>query len=104
MKKISATILCYVILLYGFSQSPRAVTGKPDTSYTLYSANASISKSNPEAKIVDEVHSPSIGEEKSISDCNAGNRKLLIGAFYQKQKTTKNQLAILIINGGGRHA
>src|SRR5258705_6002135 len=104
MKKISVTISCLVILIYGLSQSPRAVTGKPDTSYTLYSANASISKSNPEAKIVNEFHSPSIAEEKSISYCNAGNRKLLIDAFYQKQRTNEKRIAIIIIHGGGWRA
>src|SRR5215212_2072324 len=104
MKKIAATISCLSILIYGFSQSPRPVIGKPDTSYTLYSAAASLSKTNPDAKIVNELHSLSIAEEKNIRYCNAGNRQLLIDAFFPKQRATAKGIAIVIIHGGGWRA
>jgi pectin methylesterase-like acyl-CoA thioesterase/acetyl esterase/lipase len=112
MKRFSSIILFFLIFLYGISQSPRAVTGKPDTSYTLYSAAASISKTNPEAKIVNEIHSPLIAEEKDIAFCYVGKRKLHLDAFYPKQKEAlhpkswinKPRIAIIIIHGGGWRA
>jgi hypothetical protein len=55
MKKISIAILFFLPHLNGFSQSTKGITGKPDTSYSLYSAYASTIKSNPEAKIVNET-------------------------------------------------
>ena len=101
MKKVYVTILFLLILLYGFSQSTKGITGKPDTSYSLYSAYAGTIKSNPEAKIVNELHSPSIAEERTITYCTIGSRKFLIDAFYPKQQNTNKRIAIIIVHGGG---
>ena len=112
MKKVSVTIVFFMIVFYGLSQSTKGSTAKPDTSYTLYSAAASISKTNPEAKIVNEIHSSSIAEEKDIAYCYVGNRKLLLDAFYlrkrdafhPKSKMNEQRIAIIIIHGGGWRA
>ena len=45
--------------------------------------------------------SASISEEKNIVYCSAGNRKLLLDAFYPKQKTAEKRIAIIIVHGGG---
>lgn len=101
MKKVSIAILFFLSHFYGFSQSAKGITGKADTSYSLYSAYAGTIKSNPEAKIVNEIHSTSIAEEKSITYCAAGNRKFLIDAFYPKQQSSNKRIAIIIVHGGG---
>jgi pectinesterase len=95
------TISFILIACTGFSQSTKGITGKPDTSYSIYSAYVGTIKTNPEAKIVDEIHSPSVIEEKDISYCKSGDRKLLLDVFYPKQKNTKKGIAIILIHGGG---
>ena len=101
MKKISIAILFFLTHLNGFSQSTKGITGKPDTSYSLYSAYSGTIKSNPEAKIVNEIHSPSIAEEKNITYCTVGSRKFLIDAFYPKQQSSNKRIAIILVHGGG---
>ena len=101
MKKGCVTILILLSLLYGFSQSTKGVTGNPDTSYSLYSAYAGTIKSNPEAKIVYELHTPSTAEEKNITYCTFGSRELLMDAFYPRQESTNKRIALIIVHGGG---
>jgi len=101
MKRISIAILFFLSYFFGSSQSTKGITGKPDTSYSLNSAYAGTIKSNPEAKIVNEFHSPSITEEKSISYCTIGSRKLVVDAFYPKQQNNTKRIAIIIVHGGG---
>lgn len=101
MKKSSAAILFLLVISYGFSQSTKGVTGKPDTSYSVYSAYTGTIKSNPEAKIVNEIHSPAVVDEKNISYCNISDRNLLLDAFYPKQKSKRNKIAVILIHGGG---
>ena len=101
MKRIGISILLFLLHLNGSSQSTKGITGKPDTSYSLYSAYASTIKSNPEAKIVNEFHSSSIVTEKNVTYCIAGNRKLLMDVFYPKQKNSAKRIAIIIVHGGG---
>ena len=101
MKNIFLFILIFISAFEGISQSLKGITGKPDTSYSLYSAYAGTIKTNPEAKIVNENHSPLITEVKNITYCAMGNRKLLVDAFYPKQKTTTKRIAIIIVHGGG---
>jgi pectinesterase len=93
-----------LITFYGSSQSQNGITGKPDTSYTIYSAAASISKTNPEARVANELHSPSLAEEKNITYCHVENRNLLLDAFYSKQESKEQRIAIIIIHGGGWRA
>ena len=101
MKRISIAILFFLSYFFGSSQSTKGITGKPDTSYSLNSAYAGTIKSNPEAKIVNEFHSPSITEEKSISYCTIGSRKLVVDAFYPKKQNSTKRIAIIIVHGGG---
>src|SRR5678809_44740 len=101
MKKSSIVILLFLLHLNGFSQSTKGITGKPDTSYSLYSAYAGTIRSNPEAKIVKETHSTSIAEEKKITYCTVGSRKFVIDAFYPKQQSNNKRIAIIIVHGGG---
>lgn len=85
----------------GFSQCLAGITGKPDTSYTIHSAYAGTKKSNPETGFVTEFHTASITEEKDIVYCTIGSRKLLLDAFYPKQKSNIKRIAVIIIHGGG---
>ena len=101
MKKNCFVILFLLIALYGFSQSTKGITGKPDTSYSLSSAYAGTIKSNPEAMFVEELPSPSVVEEKNIIYCDNGMRKLLLDAFYPKQETSAKRIAVIIVHGGG---
>src|SRR4030095_13493662 len=101
MKRFSIAILFFLFHLNGFSQSTKGITGKPDTSYSLYSAYTGTIKSNPEAKIVNEIHSSSIVEEKNISYCTVGSRKFVTDAFYSKQQSSNKRIAIIIAHGGG---
>jgi len=100
MIKISIVILFFLSHFFVFSQSTKGITGKPDTSYSLYSAYAGTIKTNPEAKIVNESHSPGTVEEKNIAYCTIGSRKFLIDAFFPKQQSSK-RIAVIIVHGGG---
>ncbi len=77
------------------------ITGKPDTSYSLYSAYASSVKSNPETRMVPDLDSKFYSSTKDIVYYQKGQRKLLIDAFYPKKQTKKKRTAIIIIHGGG---
>ncbi len=102
MMKRNCFIISFSLIAFcGSSQPPHPATGKPDSSYTIYSIATAVSKSNPEAKIVNELHSPAIAEEKNINYCSVGNRKLLLDAFYPKQKIKEQRIAVIIIYGGG---
>ncbi len=101
MKKTISVISFFIFTGYGFSQSTAGITGKPDTSYTVQSAYTGTIKSNPEAKIVNGFHSPSIKEKKNITYCSIGNRKLLLDVFYPQKKSKLKKTAIIIIHGGG---
>ena len=101
MKRISIAILFFLLHLNGSSQSKKGITGKPDTSYSLYSAYAGTLKSNPEAKIVKELHLSQIAEEKNITYCTIGSRKFLMDAFYLKRQNSNKRIAIIIVHGGG---
>ena len=102
MIKRSCFIISFLLIIFdGFSQSKKGITGKPDTSYSLHAAYAVTIKSNPEARFVDEMHSPSVIEEKSITYCSFGERKLLLDAFYPKQIASGKRIAVIIIHGGG---
>lgn len=101
MKKFCFAISFLPITLSGFSQSTKGITAKPDTSYSLYSAYAGTIKTNPEARFIDEKHSPNLVEEKNIKYCQVNDRKLLLDAFYVKKKASPKRTAIIIVHGGG---
>src|SRR5687768_2720459 len=101
MKKLVFTISFLSLAFFGSSQSTKGITGKPDTSYSVHSAYASTIKTHPGAKIVNEIRSPSIIEERNIVYCVTANRKFLLDAFYSKHKATSKKVAVIIIHGGG---
>src|SRR6188508_341995 len=97
-----AFIFCLnIITLSVNAQSYAGITNIPDTTYSLHSAYASTKKTNPEIKVVVEMHSDAVKEKKNIAYCSIGNRKLLLDAFYPSIKNKKISPAIIIIHGGG---
>jgi acetyl esterase/lipase len=95
--------ICYFNIIFPpvHAQSLAGITNTPDTSYSLYSAFTGTKKTNPEIKIVGEIHSVAVKEKKNITYCSIGNRKLLLDAFYPSVKNKKTSPAIIIIHGGG---
>ena len=80
-------------------QSTKGLTGKPDTSYSNYTAFVSTRKSHPDIKLVREKTFRKVREKREIVYCSAGGRKLLIDAFVPRAKGKRP--AIMIIHGGG---
>jgi pectinesterase len=101
VKKTLFIILFYLAIAEGRSQSMAGITGKPDTSFTINSAYASVVKKHPEIKIIRESDLASVREKKNITYCRTGKRKLVLDAFFPKQHTKLPAPAILIIHGGG---
>lgn len=101
MKKLLCSAVVCLVFLPAFGQSKVGITGVPDTSYTTHSAYVGTRKSHPEIKIVPEFHSPSVKEERNISYCRLGDRKLLLDVFYPAEKAKSKRVAIMIIHGGG---
>src|SRR6186713_620754 len=95
--------LAYLVM-YGLNvhgQSTLGLTGKRDTSYSTYSAFVNTKKSHPDIRIVPELESASVLENKDIVYCEMGDRKLYLDTFYPKKKSKQGRAAILIIHGGG---
>ena len=82
-------------------QSTAGITGKPDTSYTIYSAYLGTKKTNPETKVTGEFYSASVSEKINITYCTIEKRKLLLDIFYPKQKNSGKRTAVILIHGGG---
>lgn len=101
MKKGSPILLFLVFVVKLNAQRTEGITGKADTSYSLRSAYEGTIKTNPEAEFVDELHFSNLVEEKNITYCKTGDRKLLIDAFYAKWNASRGRTAIIIIHGGG---
>jgi acetyl esterase/lipase len=96
---LTVSVLLYTSLVY--SQSTTGITGKPDTSYSTYSAYVNTKKTHPHIKIVPESKSASISEDKNVVYCKVDNRNLLLDVFYPRQKRKRARPAILIVHGGG---
>lgn len=101
MKQTLFIFLTVLMAADATAQSWPGLTGKPDTSYNTGAAYRSSVKNHPEIKIVHEMHSPAIGEQKNISYCKIGDRELLLDVFYPKEKSEIKRTAIIIIHGGG---
>ncbi|MDP4261714.1 MAG: alpha/beta hydrolase [Bacteroidota bacterium] len=101
MRRLFFILFALIILTKGFAQSTSGLTGKPDTSYTTYSAYTSTKKTHPDINIVKELHSPAVLEKRNITYCKTGKRQLLLDAFYPKNRKKASRTAILIIHGGG---
>lgn len=83
------------------AQSLEGITNKPDTSFTTYSAFQKIKENFPGVTIVDEFDFPEVIKKKSIVYCKTSSYKLLIDAFYPKEKSDAKRIAIIMIYGGG---
>lgn len=83
------------------AQSTVGLTNQPDTSYTTFSAYTSTKKKYPEISIATVAASSLRIEKKDLVYCSINNRKLVMDAFYPKQKVKGKRPAIMIIHGGG---
>lgn len=101
MKYVTLCIACLVFAEKTMAQFTAGITGRPDTSYTSFSAYQSTKKTNPETKVIPEIKNPAVLEEKNTGYSRVGNRKLLLDAFYPNEKQKNQHIAILIIHGGG---
>ncbi|WP_207534556.1 alpha/beta hydrolase [Desertivirga arenae] len=81
------------------AQNTSGLTGKPDTSYSTYSAFRNTVRQFPDIKIVKEQKFREVKELRNITYCNLGSRNLKVDAFLPIRK--KKAPAILIIHGGG---
>ncbi|HMO62409.1 MAG TPA: alpha/beta hydrolase [Ferruginibacter sp.] len=101
MMKFYCTILSAVVVCSTNAQIRAGLTGIPDTSYTTYSAYANSVKTNPEARMVYKFNIASVNEKTNITYCRMGKRALKLDAFFPKQKSEINNIAIIMIHGGG---
>ncbi len=101
MNRIFLIIVFWSIAGKAFPQSVVGITGQRDTSFSTYAAWLSTKKTYPDIKIVEEFHTASIAEKRNIIYCKTGKRKLLLDAFYPKEKNNGKLPAILILHGGG---
>jgi acetyl esterase/lipase len=88
-----------VFSLVAKAQSRAGITNTPDSSYSNYSAYKNTLKTHPDIRLVPELRSKSIREEKSIVYCSVGERKLLLDAFTPV--SNRKKIGIVIIHGGG---
>jgi acetyl esterase/lipase len=101
MKKTLFILFLAFIFSKASTQSMAGVTGKRDTSYSTYSAYTSSKKTNPDISIVNEFKLSTVTEQRDITYCSIGNRKLKLDVFSPKGKNEKGKTAIIIIHGGG---
>ncbi|NOT90881.1 MAG: alpha/beta hydrolase [Ferruginibacter sp.] len=77
------------------------LTGKPDTSFSTYSAYISAKKQHPGITIAEKAIWPSVMVKENITYSKLGKRLLKSDVFYPQQKTDTLRTAIIIIHGGG---
>jgi acetyl esterase/lipase len=100
----SNILICLLICLFTITtngQSLKGITGKPDTSYTTFSAYQKLKKNFPHITIVRRFNYPDVAEKKGITYCTINHRNLLLDAFIPKEKDVKQTAAIIFIHGGG---
>lgn len=100
MKYLFAFLLS-LFFLPSYAQLISGLTGKPDTSYTNYSAFQSTRKKYPNILLVKEASLPEVQEKRNLVYCNLTKHDLYVDAFYPKKTKRKPLPAILIIFGGG---
>lgn len=100
-KDLLCIAIACLLIIQGFSQSKAGLTGKPDTSFTVYHEYNKLKKKYPDIKIVHEFHLPTVKEKKNIVYCKINERKLLLDVFYPFAKTKQKRAAVMIIFGGG---
>jgi len=94
-----------LLILMGYvgttnAQNNTGLTGRPDTSYSTYSAFKNTVKENPDIRVVQDQPSAKVKETRNLIYCNIGIRQLHIDAFVPSKQVMKTP-AILIIHGGG---
>ncbi len=98
--------LIYNACCWGFmgnigAQSTEGLTGQRDTYFGNRSNYESTRKTYPYIKLIEELKDPLLAEEKGIVYTTAGKHQLVTDAFYLKDKSKRNGIAIMIIHGGG---
>ena len=101
MKYLSICFSCLFAAGNIRAQSMAGITGQRDTSYSNYSAYQSTLKTHPNSKLIPELKSTTVTEDKNVVYTIIGNRKLVIDIFYPKEKNKSNHIAVIIIHGGG---
>jgi len=101
MKSFLLILFSGLLSITASTQSIKGITGTPDTSYSIYSALAATLKTNPETRLPAELENSSFITKKNIEYCNISSRKLLLDAFYPKQKRKEKRIAVILIHGGG---
>lgn len=101
MRKYPVLLCLITFTVAARAQSTAGLTGKRDTSYSTYSAYNSTKKEFPAIKIVRELKSPLVGEQRNVSYCTIGSRSLLLDVFYPRKKSGAAVPAVLIVHGGG---
>lgn len=103
MRRCILMLFALLFLSHGsvWAQITSGLTGKPDTSYSTWSAYRKMLKDYPNVKIISEKPLPDVAEKRNIPYCTTGSRKLYLDAFYPSVKKTHTYPAILIIHGGG---
>lgn len=99
--KAIALVLLFAFQLSAHAQLTAGLTGKPDTSFSVYSEYIKNKKAHPEIKIVDEFHSYSVNEKRNIFYCKIHHTKLLLDVFYPSAKAKQKYPALMFIHGGG---
>lgn len=99
-KKLFLLLPLCVAFISGKTQSTIGITGKRDTGYTNYSAYMHSRKDFPQISIAAEIKSENVNEEKDITYCQQGERKLMLDAFYLKEKKI-GRPAFIMVHGGG---
>ncbi|GAB2819631.1 alpha/beta hydrolase fold domain-containing protein [Ferruginibacter profundus] len=102
----SAKILVALTGIWGFAATATAqmltgLTGRPDTSFSVYSAYINAKKQYPGISIAGKEKLPSVTNKANITYSKVGKRSLKTDVFYPKQNAAALRTAIIIIHGGG---
>ncbi len=92
-----------MVLNHAYSQSTKGITNKKDTSYNNKTAYLQVLKSHPQTHpiLVKENLPANVGEERNLTYCEIGERKLQLDAFIPINEAKQARPAVMIIHGGG---
>jgi len=87
---------------FAVAQPVNGITGKRDTSFTVWGSYQKIKTKFPEARFVEAVLPPGVTAKTDLVYCRQQGRDLHLDAFYPTQ-SARRQLrpAVLLIHGGG---
>jgi acetyl esterase/lipase len=100
-KMIRKSIMFVSLICICFVAKGQAVHGNVDSSFSTYSAYNKAVKKHPGISIAAKIHSSEVKEEKGIVYCDLNGRKLLLDVFSPADNNKANNIAIIIIHGGG---